>query len=787
MRYLITLFLVLTTTLSIVAQGADKRPKIGLVLSGGGAKGLAHVGVLKAIDKAGLTIDYISGTSMGAIIAAMYATGYSGEEIEIASSNIDWMSMMSGNVDYKDISIEEKPEYENVSITVPLNGLKLSPFTGVKEPQEVMLKFAEVFFPVYKTKDFNDLNIPFRCIAADLSNGEAVVLDKGDLAFAVRSSMAIPGVFEATNYGSTKLVDGGIVRNFPVKDVKEMGADFVIGVNLFSGLYEPHDLTTAVDVMMQITNFRDAEDLIDEKRHCDMIIEPDVTGYNAASFGSCNEILAIGDSAGYDFYPLFKQLADSLHNHYGLEYSQKERMPEHYETVVIKSLDIVGLKHTDQELLMHNLTIKVGESYTVQQLNDAFRKAYSSQYYTNLTYELIPIDDENGVSLKCNVEENPLSSLKIGLSYNTFSNASLILGYSHKNLIGQRSITDVKVALSESFRFRLKNRMYFGATYDHYFDAYYEYSTYDLPIYQNNKKEYVYDYKHNDFALQVGHIFNKSHELIVKAGFESFNITPDVSERGREVIDINNILGNIQIDSLNSDKYKDKIGEVADSLQSALDKEVNERINKKLNGRISNIYFNIKHHYNTLNRKHLPQKGVNLNNDLYIALKPKYKFDFEDYDDKRETVFRFTSDLAMYQPLNDRTSLYENVSLALSYGRQTLVHQTALGGELSFLPSHMTFYGLTTAQCFEEGLCAFRFGIQHRIVDELYGLLHINSAATFYSIDKYKNKVERGFKEYIHGIGATLAYNFSYLPFDLTLMYSSKSKFNVSVNVGFLF
>ena len=119
-----------------------------------------------------------------------------------------------------------------------------------------------------------------------------------------------------------------------------MGADYVIGVNLFSGLSEPNKLTTAVDVMMQITNFRDAEDLIDEKRQCDMIIEPDVIGYNAASFGSCNEIFAIGDSAGNDFLPLFKQLADSLHNHYGIEYSSKKRMPEYQDKVVIKSFDI---------------------------------------------------------------------------------------------------------------------------------------------------------------------------------------------------------------------------------------------------------------------------------------------------------------------------------------------------------------------------------------------------------------------------------------------------------------
>lgn len=754
MRYLITLIITMIYAVTATAQ-AIERPKIGLVLSGGGAKGLAHVGVLKAIDEAGLTIDYISGTSMGAIIAAMYAAGYSGEEIEEASRNIDWTSLMSGSVDFLDISIEEKENYENYSINVPLKGFKMSPFTGVKEPQEVMLKFAEVFFPVYKTKKFDQLDIPFRCIAADLSNGDAVVIKEGDLAFAVRSSMAIPGVFEATNYGETKLVDGGIVRNFPVRDVKDMGADFVIGVNLFSGLYEPHDLTTAVDVLMQIANFRDANDLIDEKRQCDMVIEPDVTDYSAASFGSSDKILAIGDSVGKDFYPLFKQLADSLHNHYGLEYSTKERLPQYSDSVVIKSFDIVGLSNTTQDLLMHNLNLKIGESYTVQQLNDAFRKAYSSQYYTNLTYELIPLDDENGVSLKCNVEEYPLSSLKIGLSYNTFTNASLILGYSHKNLTGERSTIDFKVALSESFRFKIGNKLYFGDKYNHHFDAYYDFSMFEMPIYKSNHKTHVYDYRRNDLAIQVGHIFSKKSEMLVKIGYESLSISPDVSE----------------------------ISDKNDTIK--IQREI-------LDGKIKNTYFNLKYHYNTLNRKQLPQKGISFETNLNVAIKPKYNF--ENTSDSimntikdRNTIFRLKSELSMYQQINERSSVIEHISLVTSYGKQTEVQKTALGGCNKFLPNHVSFYGLTTAQMLVESVVAVKVGLQHRIVDELYGILHLNAATTFNRIDDYIEK--KYFKEdsYFYGVGATLAYNFSYLPFELTLMYSPDYKFNVSVNVGFLF
>ena len=303
-----------------------ERPKIGLVLSGGGAKGLAHIGVLKAIDRSGLKIDYIAGTSMGAIVAAMYAAGYSGEQIEEMSKKTEWMKLINSRPVLQDISIEEKDEFDNYTITLPMKGFVPQISTGFFTPYQVMTYLQEIFFPVYKTTDFSKLDIPFLCVAADIATGDAVVLDHGDLAFATRSSMAIPGVFSATEYGETKLVDGGIIRNFPVRDVVGMGADFVIGVNLFSGLTPADQMSTMLDVMLQITNFRDAKDLQEEKAACDMIIEPDVSRYNAASFAAADTIRAIGDSAGVEFEPLFRQLADSLHKAFDVPYVNPERM-----------------------------------------------------------------------------------------------------------------------------------------------------------------------------------------------------------------------------------------------------------------------------------------------------------------------------------------------------------------------------------------------------------------------------------------------------------------------------
>lgn len=217
-------------------SSVHRRPKIGLTLSGGGAKGLAHIGILKAIDSAGLKIDYVTGTSMGSIIGVLYAAGYSADSIEKIAKNIDWDLLLSNQVSLRSIIMEEKSEYSKYDVELPWvnNWFRLS--TGFLEGEELWLKLSELLFPLHKIKNFNDFAIPFKCIATNVSTGKAVVLDSGEIVPAIRSSMAIPSLFTAVDYDGKKLIDGGVVRNFPVKDVKKMGADIVIGSNVSSAL-----------------------------------------------------------------------------------------------------------------------------------------------------------------------------------------------------------------------------------------------------------------------------------------------------------------------------------------------------------------------------------------------------------------------------------------------------------------------------------------------------------------------------------------------------------------------
>lgn len=734
--------------MACLVAGAADRPKIGLVLSGGGAKGLAHIGVLEAIDSAGLNIDYITGTSMGAIIAGMYAAGYNGKEIRQMGLSMDWMgAITSGTTRFEDLNIDARDDYGNSIIEMPVDeGLKFKMHTGFFEPQEVILKLQELFFPVYKVKDFSKLKIPFKCIATDLRDGGAVVIDKGDLALATRSSMAIPGVFSATKYKDTQLVDGGVVRNFPVKDVKEMGADYVIGVNLFEGLTDPNDLTNALDVMMQVINFRDANDLVTEKSICDMILEPNVTGYSAASFGSSQTLLAIGDTIGRDFYPFFKHLADSLYHGYGLEYNKAEGIGNYDKKVRVEGFDFVGLKNTSSHLLLTNLNLHVGEEYTVQELNDAVRLAHTSQYYSNIRYELNPVDDGNGVRLKFFIEELPMSFANIGLSYNSFTGASLMLGYKRKNLLTQRSITEAKIAISESFRARLYHKMYFGEDYNRYVKLQYDIAMFDIPVYGKHNKIALYDYKHSNLAATLCHVTTKTTDWQLSAGYETFMLKPDVAK--------------------DTVPYK---------------------------GKIKDAYVNIRGRHYTLNRRFMPQRGRDTEFNLYAAFHPIYHLDnMGSLWGYHKNIYRTTFRTSLYHQVMDRFTIYEGAAVAASYGSRVFVHHTYLGGHHAFMPSHFTFAGINTASIQESTMAMAKLGFQYNLVDNLYARLQANTAVLFRPLDDYigDNKIP-GVKfkpeRWVNGLSATVAYDLSFLPFDLTLMYSPEYKFNVLVNVGFYF
>lgn len=227
----------------------EKNPKIGLVLSGGGALGFAHIPILKAIDSLGIPIDYIAGTSMGGIASALYSIGYSGEELEYLVKNVDWNEIFTDEPerDLKPYFIKKDDGFFQFHFGFDEN--VITPPTGLIRGQKISLFLSKLTYPFEKIKDFDQLPIPFRCVAVDLLTANEVVLKSGSLSKAMRSTMAIPTIFNPVTWGDSLLIDGGLVNNVPVDVVREMGADYVIAVNVGRPLKKRSELKSMFDML----------------------------------------------------------------------------------------------------------------------------------------------------------------------------------------------------------------------------------------------------------------------------------------------------------------------------------------------------------------------------------------------------------------------------------------------------------------------------------------------------------------------------------------------------------
>src|SRR5258708_19000833 len=272
----------------------------------------------------------VAGTSGGSILGALYAVGYSADSMEKIRRHIDWDLLFSSQSTMKSMIMEEKDEYGKYDMELRWVNHWFRFATGVIEAQELWLKFSELFRPVYKIKDFSKFPIPFKCVATDVSSGDAVVIDSGEIVSALRSSMAIPSIFTAVEYDGKKLVDGGVVRNFPVNDVRQMGADLVIGSDVAGALPSSQQVTNPIQVLLQVAFFREAEDTRTQIPFCTIYVHQPLEKFGMGSFGESNEILDAGLEEGRRLYPRLKQLADSLNAIYGPQEIVKDRLPPVY-------------------------------------------------------------------------------------------------------------------------------------------------------------------------------------------------------------------------------------------------------------------------------------------------------------------------------------------------------------------------------------------------------------------------------------------------------------------------
>lgn len=477
-RFLVIfLFSILINLLGNTVYGQD-RPKIGLVLSGGGAKGIAHIGVLKAMEKAGIKPDYITGTSMGAVVGGLYAIGYSADEIEKMILEVDWNLILSNQVPLNYISFEEKEYFNRFMLEFPMEGFRLKLPSGLIEGQMLSEALQHFCWPAVKYEHFDEFPIPFRCIATNVKTGLPIIFEDGPLPFAIRASMALPSAFTAVRMDSTLLVDGGVTNNFPVQEVVDMGADIVIGVNVSTTLDEelPESM---IDILMSLAMIESTSKLKNQIERCDIYIEPYLAGYSTGSFGNSQEIMDLGVAAGDKFEKDFKDLATQIGATGAVENTE---MP--IETYRINEIELDGNTIFSDQLIYNKLGLGPGDKVSRINLEQGLRRVFGINGFSKVDYNVEPLGIDSLCNLSLKLVEKNKTRLAASFHLDNVFSSGIVLNVSSRDLLGKESRTIVGVDISRNPRFRLDYYKYVGQNKRLAFNLRYDYAHEQLPIYE---------------------------------------------------------------------------------------------------------------------------------------------------------------------------------------------------------------------------------------------------------------------------------------------------------------
>ncbi|HEX2682466.1 MAG TPA: patatin-like phospholipase family protein, partial [Ferruginibacter sp.] len=362
-------------------------------------------------------------------------------------------------------------------------------------------------------------------MATDLETGDLVVIDTGNIITALRATMAIPSVFSAVTRDNKKLVDGGLVRNFPVKNVKEMGADIVIGSNVTNGLSKIDKIKNPVDVLLQMAFFKEAADFKEELPLTDIYIHMPMEEYNTGSFGANSEIMKIGEDMGLQYYPVFKRLADSI-NALGPE-PEKIAVKPNGNPVFITDYEMRGLKKTTVPFFVHLMNFDDHRYYTAIQINKSIRRAIGSRYYQDISYELVPVSGDTARVI-FTAEENPNTYLKAGVYYTRFRGINVNANLTSRDFIIPNSRSLVSVSIGESIQLEAEHFQYLGRIKNIAFISGFRLDNQTINSFRDLKVDGAYKQNYSQFFVNFQNSGNNKLATGLGTAFEYIRFTPSI-------------------------------------------------------------------------------------------------------------------------------------------------------------------------------------------------------------------------------------------------------------------
>ncbi len=535
-RFLASILFLLLLMPALRAEDTDPapapkrpRPKVGLVLSGGGAKGMAHIGALKVLEELDIPIDYVVGTSIGSIIGGMYALGYSADELDSLVRAQDWNLLMKDHVARRNISYAFKEDNDRFLLTIPFwNRKNLSEETAASQPeqeqpgirgflqnmpgalvegQNLDQLFTKLSVGYQDDIDFNTLPIPFACVAVDLNTKEEVVFHRGDIVTAIRSSMSIPGYFSPVRMGEMYLVDGGMINNMPADVAKEMGADYIITVDLHHFKKStPDNDQTIPEMLNSLLNLMNGEKYHSGRAISDIIIEPNTSAYGVLDFDehSVDALVDSGRVAAFRTLPQLRSLAAHLKEYPGTDRLRPAKAIDlNRDSVLISQMEIHGTDSDEMAWLLSKTDIGPGKVISGQDMDQAMDFFYNTRCFTKSTYDIAGNRNE-GYRLKIHLDPQKVHEADLGFRFDSEEMASILLGVSlnKRKLFGSKLGLEMELGLNAnatlnySYTFRNLTRLNIAAQLYHMNMDVYD----DINLLKEGDQPYEYGLDHSERA-----------------------------------------------------------------------------------------------------------------------------------------------------------------------------------------------------------------------------------------------------------------------------------------------
>ena len=732
-----TLVLSMCLLLPFSLYSQEQRKKVGVVLSGGGAKGMAHIKALKVIEEAGIPIDYIAGTSMGAIVGGLYAIGYTPEQLDSMVRKQNWTFLLSDRIKRSAMSLTDRERSEKFIVSIPFTKSPKDAASsgGIIKGQNLANLFSDLTMGYHDSINFDKLPIPFACVAANVVNGEQIIFHNGILSTAMRASMAIPGVFTPVRQDSMVLVDGGIVNNYPADVVKAMGADVIIGVDVQNALKKADKLNSAPDILGQIVDITCQSNHEKNVDLTDTYIRVNVDGYSSASFtpAAIDTLMRRGEEAAKAQWNSLLALKKKI----GISdnYVPKRHGPysslSNVSTIYVTDISFSGVEADDKKWLMKKCNLKENSNITTQQIEQALYQLRGSQSYSSASYTLT--DTLEGYHLNFLLQAKYEKRINLGIRFDSEEIASLLINGTADLKTHIPSRLSLTGRLGKQYAARIDYTLEPMQQRNFNFSYMFQYN--DINIYEEGERAYNTTYKYHLAEFGFSDVWYKNFRFGLGFRFEYY-------------------------------KYKDFLFKKPEFI--GLDVESEHFLS----------YF-AQVHYNTYDKGYFPSKGSD-----FKAAYSLYTDNMAQYNEQAP-FSALSASWASVIPATRRFSIIPSI-----YGRVLIGKgipyplKNAIGGEVYgfYIPQQLPFAGVTNMELMENSIIITSLKFRQRM-----GSIHYLTLTGNYGLtDSHFFEILKG--KQLFGISAGYGMDSVFGPLEISLGYSNQTdKGSCFVNLGYYF